>query len=71
MGRSESTGDRWVRNGWIAKPLNIGGIRYSTRKSIDEFLRRATAGEFARIRNREGLSEYNAQRKQQEQHAGV
>ncbi len=47
IGRSDTTGWRWAQNGWI-HPLNISGRPYVTRQDIEQFERRAAAGEFAR-----------------------
>ena len=47
MGIAPSTPWRWIKRGWLGQPLNIGGRLYLTREQLDEFNRRATAGEFA------------------------
>jgi hypothetical protein len=41
------TGWRWIKRGWLPKPLNISGRLYLTGEQIVEFKRRAAAGEFA------------------------
>jgi hypothetical protein len=38
---------RWRKKGWL-KTVNIAGRQYLTQESIDEFHRRAVAGEFAK-----------------------
>jgi hypothetical protein len=45
---SDVTGWRWEKLGWI-KTVNIAGRRYVTRAAVDEFNRRAVAGEFSRF----------------------
>jgi hypothetical protein len=45
MGRSDTTGWRWCRAGWL-HPINIAGRPYLTREDIQRFQTRATAGEF-------------------------
>ena len=37
---------RWRKKGWL-KTVNIAGRQYLTQEAIDEFNRRAVAGEFA------------------------
>jgi hypothetical protein len=37
---------RWRKKGWL-KTVNIAGRQYLTQEAIDEFHRRAVAGEFA------------------------
>ena len=44
-----STHWRWVKRGWIGTPINIAGRLYHTADQIEEFRRRALAGEFAQI----------------------
>lgn len=46
IGRSYTTGWRWVQNGWLT-PINIAGRLYLTAQDIEQFLARAAAGEFA------------------------
>jgi predicted DNA-binding transcriptional regulator AlpA len=41
------TGWRWIKRGWLPKPLNISGRLYLSREQVVEFMRRAAAGEFA------------------------
>jgi hypothetical protein len=41
------TGWRWIKRGWLPKPINIAGRLYLTGEQITEFKRRASAGEFA------------------------
>jgi hypothetical protein len=48
MGRSRSSGWRYARRGWI-KITVLAGKPYVTAGSIREFLRRAEAGEFAKM----------------------
>jgi hypothetical protein len=38
---------RWRKNGWL-KTVNISGRVYLTQEAIDDFHRRAVAGEFAK-----------------------
>jgi len=47
LGRSDTTGWRWVRAGWL-HPLNIAGKPYLTGEDIEQFRQRATASEFAK-----------------------
>jgi hypothetical protein len=47
IGRTHTTGWRWRKSGWI-RPLNICGRLYLSDEAIAEFVRRATAGEFAK-----------------------
>ena len=42
-----STVWRWIQRGWLGRPCNISGRLYLTREQIEEFKRRAVAGEFA------------------------
>ena len=44
--RSHVTGWRWRKRGWI-KPVNICGRLYISTQAIEEFERKAAAGEFA------------------------
>ena len=45
MGRTLVTLWRWKNKGWI-HPINISGRSYLTREDIEQFVRRAKAGEF-------------------------
>jgi hypothetical protein len=47
IGRSDTTGWRYVKAGWL-HPVNIAGRLYLTPEDIERFQRRAVAGEFAR-----------------------
>jgi len=47
MGRSESTGWRWRRDGML-RVLNIAGKNYITLDEIERFERRAENGEFVK-----------------------
>jgi hypothetical protein len=46
VGVTSCTAWRWRRKGWL-KTVNIAGRQYLTQDAIDEFHRRAVAGEFA------------------------
>jgi hypothetical protein len=46
IGRSDTTGWRWVKAGWL-HPLNIAGRPYLTAEDIRQFQERATTGEFS------------------------
>jgi predicted site-specific integrase-resolvase len=46
IGVTHCTAWRWRKKGWL-KTINIAGRQYLTQDAIDEFQRRATAGEFA------------------------
>jgi predicted site-specific integrase-resolvase len=46
VGVTPVTAWRWRRKGWL-KTINIAGRQYLTQEAIDEFHRRAVAGEFA------------------------
>jgi hypothetical protein len=46
IGVTPCTGWRWRKRGWL-KTVNIAGRQYLTQSAIDEFNRRAVAGEFA------------------------
>ena len=46
VGVTPCTGWRWRKRGWL-KTVNIAGRQYLTQSAIDEFNRRAVAGEFA------------------------
>ena len=39
---------RWRKKGWL-KTVNIAGRQYLTQEAIDEFTRRAAAGDFAQV----------------------
>jgi len=47
IGRSDTTGWRWVKAGWL-HPVNIAGRPYLTGADIQQFQQRAERGEFAR-----------------------
>lgn len=47
IGRSDTTGWRWVKAGWL-HPINIAGRPYLTAEDITQFQQRAAAGEFAK-----------------------
>ena len=47
LGVSNCTAWRWRKKGWL-RTVNIAGRQYLTREAIDEFERRALAGEFAK-----------------------
>jgi len=46
IGVTHCTAWRWRKKGWL-KTINIAGRQYLTQEAIDEFQRRAAAGEFA------------------------
>jgi hypothetical protein len=46
VGVTSCTAWRWRKKGWL-KTINIAGRQYLTQNAIDEFHRRATAGEFS------------------------
>jgi predicted site-specific integrase-resolvase len=46
VGITPITAWRWRKKGWL-KTVNIAGRQYLTQEAIDEFRRRAVAGEFA------------------------
>jgi len=46
VGVTQITAWRWRRRGWL-KTVNIAGRQYLTQEAIDEFHRRAVAGEFS------------------------
>jgi predicted site-specific integrase-resolvase len=48
VGVTPITAWRWRRKGWLTT-VNIAGRQYLTQEAIDEFHRRAVAGEFAQI----------------------
>jgi predicted site-specific integrase-resolvase len=47
-GVTACTAWRWRKKGWL-KTINICGRQYLTREAIDEFTRRAAAGDFAQV----------------------
>jgi len=58
VGVTACTAWRWRKKGWL-KTVNICGRQYLTQEAIEEFKRRAAAGEFAQVhkvpaRNQEG-----------------
>ncbi len=48
LGRSETTGYRWRKRGWLNTTI-IAGKHYLSPEKLAEFERRAAAGEFAAI----------------------
>jgi predicted site-specific integrase-resolvase len=48
VGVTACTAWRWRKKGWL-KTVNICGRQYLTQEAIDEFKRRASAGEFAQV----------------------
>jgi predicted site-specific integrase-resolvase len=46
VGVAPITAWRWRKKGWL-KTINIAGRQYLTQDAVNEFQRRATAGEFA------------------------
>jgi hypothetical protein len=48
VGVTPITAWRWRKRGWL-KTVNIAGRQYLTQAAIDEFHRRAVAGEFAQV----------------------
>ena len=46
VGVTQITAWRWRKKGWL-KTVNIAGRQYLTQEAIDEFQRRAVAGEFS------------------------
>ena len=46
VGVTTCTAWRWRKKGWL-KTVNIAGRQYLTQEAIDEFHRRASAGEFS------------------------
>jgi hypothetical protein len=48
VGVTPCTGWRWRQKGWL-KTINIAGRQYLTQEAIEEFQRRAAAGEFAQV----------------------
>ena len=47
LGRSDTTGWRWAKAGWI-HPINISGRPYLSHEDILQFEARARKGEFAK-----------------------
>ena len=48
VGVTTCTAWRWRKKGWL-KTINICGRQYLTQGAIEEFTRRAAAGEFAQV----------------------
>jgi predicted site-specific integrase-resolvase len=48
IGVTACTAWRWRKKGWL-KTVNICGRQYLTQEAIEEFKRRAAAGEFAQV----------------------
>jgi predicted site-specific integrase-resolvase len=48
IGVTPCTAWRWRKKGWL-KTINIAGRQYLTQEAMEEFHRRAVAGEFARF----------------------
>jgi len=48
IGVTSCTAWRWRKKGWL-KTINIAGRQYLTQEAMDEFHRRAVAGEFAQF----------------------
>jgi predicted site-specific integrase-resolvase len=48
VGVTACTAWRWRKKGWL-KTVNICGRQYLTQEAIEEFKRRAAAGEFAQV----------------------
>ena len=48
VGVTPVTAWRWRQRGWLTT-VNIAGRQYLTQEAIDEFHRRAVAGEFAQV----------------------
>ena len=48
VGVTSCTAWRWRKKGWLLT-VNIAGRQYLTRESIEDFQRRAAAGEFAQV----------------------
>ena len=48
VGVTACTAWRWRKKGWL-KTINICGRQYLTQEAIDEFTRRAAAGDFAQV----------------------
>ena len=47
LGHHHSTTWRWIKRGWLPKPINIGGRLYLTRDQLSEFRAKAERGDFA------------------------
>jgi predicted site-specific integrase-resolvase len=56
VGVSTCTAWRWRKKGWL-KTFNIAGRQYLTQEAIDEFHRRASAGEFSQVNKVPGQKE--------------
>ncbi len=48
VGVAPITAWRWRKKGWL-QTINIAGRQYLTQEAIEEFQRRAVAGEFAQV----------------------
>lgn len=48
IGVTPCTAWRWRKKGWL-KTINIAGRQYLTQETMDEFYRRASAGEFSQV----------------------
>ena len=48
VGVTTCTAWRWRKRGWL-KTINIAGRQYLTQEALDEFHRRASAGEFSQV----------------------
>jgi len=48
VGVTQCTAWRWRKKGWL-KTVNVAGRQYLTQEAIDEFHRRASAGEFSQV----------------------
>lgn len=48
VGVTPITAWRWRKKGWL-QTINIAGRQYLTQEAINEFQRRAAAGEFAQL----------------------
>jgi hypothetical protein len=48
VGVTTCTAWRWRKRGWL-KTINIAGRQYLTQEALDEFHRRASAGEFFQV----------------------
>lgn len=49
IGRTRCTLWRWQKLGWLDASVNIAGKPYLTRDAIDRFVKRAAAGDFAKV----------------------
>jgi hypothetical protein len=47
MNVTASTVWRWEKRKWLPPAINIGGRKYYRQEQLDDFRRRAAAGEFA------------------------